>query len=319
MKKIILIIISGAYIVFFIFTLMACNNVDDKGGNENVLSTLITNGEDKVEDENVLTTDNTNSDEKVENESILFKSQSVIMITEKTTYPSDVKSINVVWKNYTEKSATFGNSFHLEKKVKGGWKWEKVQLTKTIYFTSIGYMLFPNSEGEHTYHISSIYDNLDVGNYRIATNYYDTAPATKDDAKLVFAEFALVNKAAENIGIIDNGLFSEYEIEISDWYIWNNFMPTIYLGDEKPPKGWRKSTNCVITINSKKPLPSIAVSATIILSKYRIENIPFQQNSNRWSPMIDLNIFGDYSMEITVKIGERQQTVTVQGMVEAAH
>lgn len=317
MKKAILAIAVIIYIALSLFILIACNDSGDKDGDENILPILNNDDSDKSVDENVLPMLSNDGGNNSGDEKVLSTFQGVVMITEKSTYPSDVQSIHVVWKNNTEKSATFGNSFYLEKKVDGGWKWEKVELTEEIYFTSIGYMLFPNAQSEHTYHINSIYGNLKVGNYRIATHYYDTAPATANDAKWVFAEFALVNKAAETVGIqTDNSLFSEYGIEIVDWYIWNDFMPMVYLEDEMPPEGWIKPTYCVILINSEKPLPAIEVSATIILATYRLENIPFHENSG-WRPMIDFNIGGDYTMEITIQLGERQQTVVVQGTVQA--
>jgi hypothetical protein len=285
MKKAVLAITVIVVIALSLFILVACDDGGDKD----------------VED----------VDEKV-----LFTSQDVIMITEKTTYPSDVRSIRAVWKNGTEKSLTFGDSFYLEKKVKGGWKWEKVELPGTVTFGDIGYTLLPNAQGEHTYPISTIYGDLEVGNYRIVTRYFDKAPATAGDAQWVFAEFALVNEAADTEGIrTDNDLFSEYGIEITDWYIWNDYMPSAYMDDDMPPEGWIRPTLCVIHINSKKPLPSIAVFATIISAAYRLENIPFHLNSG-WRPMIDFNILGDYTMEITVQVGNRRQTVAVQGTVQ---
>lgn len=120
--------------------------------------------------------------------------EGVTMPIDKMTYPTGTSEINVVWKNDTSKSLTFGEYFYLEKKVSG--TWVKLPFPDDVAFILIGYMISPFSETNHTYRFDYIYGNLEAGEYRVATYFFDDTdiPVTLDDAYWLFAEFSILDE-----------------------------------------------------------------------------------------------------------------------------
>jgi|GEM_PF-1810096 len=134
--------------------------------------------------------------------------EGVEMVTERDFYETDVSEIVVAWKNGTDRTLMFGESFHIEKKINGQWY---VLSFGEVWFTSIGFELPPNSQTSHTYNIHHFTDSLAIGKYRIAASFFATAdiPVTADNMYWVFAEFEVVS----NAGL--QGHF--FRIDSGDW------------------------------------------------------------------------------------------------------
>lgn len=105
----------------------------------------------------------------------------VSMYAEKNEYPSNVSEISVIWKNDTNKELIFGNEFNIRKLVGEEWK----IIGKEAVFTTIGYIVYPNTEMKHNYNIRVRSDNLEKGTYRIITNFSDVhSPGNYDTYSL---------------------------------------------------------------------------------------------------------------------------------------
>jgi len=113
----------------------------------------------------------------------------VAMTAEKTTYPKNVTTIDVVWKNDTDLELVFGEAYRLEKKVNGKWKEIKTWMSPSV-FISIAYDVPPHSQRKHTYDLRGYYYlGLGAGQYRIATRFSHGMAPGDVDVYALYAEF----------------------------------------------------------------------------------------------------------------------------------
>lgn len=115
----------------------------------------------------------------------------VAMTTEKLTYPRGTTEIKAKWENSTARTLIFGDFFYLAKKVNDNWI--RQSIPNNTAFRAIGHIVSPFSKIDHTYRLG-IYENLETGEYRIATYFFDEAdvPITSDEAHYwLYADFKL--------------------------------------------------------------------------------------------------------------------------------
>ena len=126
--------------------------------------------------------------------------------------------------------------------------------------------------------------------------------------------------------------FEEYGLTLEFAGIWNDYMPG--WGWDLTSEGKRASI-CTIHISSATRLPPMQVTANIITQNIRINNVPFRRlytddqfgilyPDKHWRdyrPAIGIRLedYDRYTMEITVIINGKKQTVTIGDMVEVTH
>jgi len=121
-----------------------------------------------------------------------------------------------------------------------------------------------------------------------------------------------------DIVIKSDNLFEKYNITMrSDRFIWNDYMPV--AGRKLTPEGERASIFS-IDFDSINKLPPMDVSVNIITERITIPVLLYD-NSNgafhkNFRPVNDfrLNDGEKYTIKITVKIYEEQQTITFENL-----
>lgn len=113
---------------------------------------------------------------------------------------------------------------------------------------------------------------------------------------------------------VDN-LLEEYDLSVSA-YIWNNYMPGA-------SSSRRFSSICSVQFESATKLPPMKVSATIITEKNTIQtNLsdiyhgtePFLKDFRPIKGFF-LNAEEEYTIEVTVKISGKQQTIIFENQI----
>lgn len=97
----------------------------------------------------------------------------VSLVPEYSTYPVDVETIYAVWRNDTDKGIAFGVAMSLDKKVDGAW--ERVDFVQEVYWITMQYVIPPHSQFGLAYAINPYFGLLEAGEYRIVTNYSESA------------------------------------------------------------------------------------------------------------------------------------------------
>jgi len=115
------------------------------------------------------------------------------MQTEHDFYLPDTKRILVYWKNNSNRSLLFGESWYLEKFDNAVWK--RITKENEVAFISIGYPLHHNGVIKHVYQVTDYADLLSEGLYRIVTHYYDEndVPVDQNDEYILMSEFTVTN------------------------------------------------------------------------------------------------------------------------------
>lgn len=98
------------------------------------------------------------------------------------------ESLAVTWYNKTPHRVLYGDAFYLEYLEDG--QWVPVEPKENTGFTSIGYVIEPNTIASKTYALPWIYDVTRYGTYRLKVNclLYDTIKGTE---QWLTAEFTL--------------------------------------------------------------------------------------------------------------------------------
>ena len=97
----------------------------------------------------------------------------VSLVLEHSTYPADVESINVVWRNDSNRGIEFNAGHGLQRKV--GDQWEAVKpIRDRVMFLAI-YVVSPHSQRDYEYWINLDYGVLEAGEYRIAVSFSESS------------------------------------------------------------------------------------------------------------------------------------------------
>ncbi|MDF2588659.1 MAG: hypothetical protein K0S41_2500 [Anaerocolumna sp.] len=117
--------------------------------------------------------------------------EGVFLTTKENTYPNNMKEITVEFHNDTNIEYIYGEPFYLEKFENNDWY--KVPETPSEYpkaWTSIGYILSPNSKREDIIKLEWIYGNhFDGGKYRIVKDVIYSKKPGGYDTYYLSAEF----------------------------------------------------------------------------------------------------------------------------------
>jgi len=98
--------------------------------------------------------------------------EGIEMITEFEVYTQDTKEVKAKWFSTLNDEIMYGNHFSLEKKVGDQWVIVRKETDVMIAFTDIGYILGHGDEQWQTFRTSVYTETLEIGQYRIATDFH---------------------------------------------------------------------------------------------------------------------------------------------------
>ena len=150
---------------------------------------------EKFDNYNPIPPTNTEPNLTLSDEVEIMFPEGISLMTEFSTYPVGVEAINVIWKNDTGETIGFGYGYYLDKKVDNKWvRMGFVVQDEIITIPAIMLGIDPHSQRDWSYELSFYYGFLEAGEYRIATDFYDTfspSPTGGHGQYRIYAEFNL--------------------------------------------------------------------------------------------------------------------------------